>query len=188
MSTSDHRQRPYVGVGVFIRHPIHPSKILLGHRLSSIGAGTWGLPGGHLERGESFESCARRETLEETVLPILPIRFLTATNGIMPWADAHYVTIFMVAEIYLKGRGVVDVTKGGWEPILTEPDKCGGWVWVDWDEMVRAAKIQGQKGLQENSIATPVADISGTIREMRLFSPLADLLYQRPGISLDDAV
>lgn len=57
--------------------------------------GTWALPGGHLEFGESFETCAVRETLEETGLNIKDVRFLTATNSVMTAEDKHYVTIFM---------------------------------------------------------------------------------------------
>ena len=45
--------------------------------------GTWALPGGHLEFGESFESCAARKMLEETDLLVGNVRFLTATNDIM---------------------------------------------------------------------------------------------------------
>ena len=58
-------------------------------------AGTWGLPGGHLEANESFEDCANREILEETGLQIRNLRFLTATNDIMESEGKHYVTIFM---------------------------------------------------------------------------------------------
>lgn len=61
-----------------------PYKFLLGQRLGSHGAGTWALPGGHLEFGESFESCAAREVLEETGLVVGGIEFLTATNDVMP--------------------------------------------------------------------------------------------------------
>lgn len=57
--------------------------------------GTWGLPGGHLEFGESFETCAARETLEETGLKIKDVRFLNATNSIMKVENKHYITIFM---------------------------------------------------------------------------------------------
>ena len=57
--------------------------------------GTWGLPGGHLEFGESFETCATRETLEETGLKMKDVRFLNATNSIMKAENKHYITIFM---------------------------------------------------------------------------------------------
>jgi 8-oxo-dGTP diphosphatase len=58
---------------------------------------TWALPGGHLEFGESFETCSEREILEETGLQIRDIRFLTATNSVFEAEGKHYVTIFMTA-------------------------------------------------------------------------------------------
>lgn len=57
--------------------------------------GTWALPGGHLEFGETFEACAVREVLEETAITILDAKFLTATNNLLVQDDKHYVTIFM---------------------------------------------------------------------------------------------
>ncbi|GKZ30584.1 hypothetical protein AbraIFM66950_009661 [Aspergillus brasiliensis] len=84
---------PRVGVGVFVIN--HKGQIVLGQRKSSHGAGTWALPGGHLEFNESFESCAAREVLEETGLEVRDIRFLTATNDVMRDEGKHYVTVFM---------------------------------------------------------------------------------------------
>lgn len=34
--------------------------------------GKWTIPGGHLEKGESFEECCIREVLEETNLEVFP--------------------------------------------------------------------------------------------------------------------
>ncbi|KUM55797.1 hypothetical protein ACN42_g11438, partial [Penicillium freii] len=84
---------PKVGVGVFVFNAA--GKFVIGKRQGSLGAGTWGLPGGHLEFGESFETCATRETLEETGLKIKDVRFLNATNSIMKAENKHYITIFM---------------------------------------------------------------------------------------------
>jgi 8-oxo-dGTP diphosphatase len=53
--------RPKVGIGVFI---FKDGKFLMGCRKGTHGAGTWSVPGGHLEFGESFEECAEREALE----------------------------------------------------------------------------------------------------------------------------
>ena len=57
--------------------------------------GTWAFPGGHLEYGETFDACAKREAFEETGLPVVKIQFLAATNDFMPSEGKHYVTIFM---------------------------------------------------------------------------------------------
>ncbi|TPE70992.1 NUDIX hydrolase [Halalkalibacterium halodurans] len=52
-------------------------EILLQKRLN----GRWGLPGGLMELGESFEETAKREILEETGLTIRNITFLDVFSG-----------------------------------------------------------------------------------------------------------
>ena len=52
-------------------------RILLQHRAD----GRWGLPGGLMELGESFEETARRETAEETGLTPGAMRFLGVWSG-----------------------------------------------------------------------------------------------------------
>jgi len=111
--------RPKVGVGIFI---IKDGKVLLGKRKNAHGDGAWCFPGGHLEFNESFEGCARRETLEETGLAIKNIRFGTATNDIFAKENKHYITICMIAEHdYGEVKNI-------------EPDKCEKWEWFEWDE------------------------------------------------------
>lgn len=43
--------------------------------------GSWGLPGGLMDLGESFEETARREVLEETGLTLGALRLLTVESG-----------------------------------------------------------------------------------------------------------
>ena len=105
--------QPRVGLGVFIFRSPGDSRFVLGKRKGSIGAGesvcrydctaidrnvgTWALPGGHLEHGETFEQCAVREVAEETGMEIEDVKFLTATESIFEADQKHYVTIFVKA-------------------------------------------------------------------------------------------
>ena len=91
-------EAPRVGVGVFIFDRTRGARFLIGKRKGSHGAGTWALPGGHLEHGESFEQCAMREVEEETGIRLEQPRFLTATNTVFAESGKHYVTIFMIAQ------------------------------------------------------------------------------------------
>jgi 8-oxo-dGTP diphosphatase len=108
--------RPLVGVGVII---LKDARILLGKRKNCHGAGTWALPGGHLEFGESLQECAAREVREETGLELVNIRKYDFIDDIFPENNSHYITIFMIAEV-LNG-----------EPQNLEPDRCEGWDWFD---------------------------------------------------------
>jgi 8-oxo-dGTP diphosphatase len=109
-----------VGVGVFI---FKDSKFLIQQRKGAHGSGSWALPGGHLEFGESFEETARREVKEETDLEIKNVRFGAVTNDQFKDEDKHYVTIWMLSE-----------WASGSEKIL-EPDKCTEQTWVDFDSL-----------------------------------------------------
>lgn len=105
-----------VGIGIII---LKGKKILLGKRIDGHNKGTWQSTGGHLEFGESFEDCARREIREETGLEVKNIKQVIATNDIFLKEAKHYVTIFMVCE-YLNGT-----------PSAREPNKCSEWRWFD---------------------------------------------------------
>jgi len=107
-------KRPYIGIGVII---IRDGKVLLGKRRNAHGSGSWCCPGGHLEFGESFEACARREVSEETGLEIENIRHGPFTNDLFTAEGKHYVTLFMIADC---PRGT---------PRVCEPEKCEAWAW-----------------------------------------------------------
>ncbi len=72
-------------------------RVLMGKRKGSHGAGEYAYPGGHLEMGESFEQCARREVNEETGLEINNIKFLRLDN-VMKYPGKHYVDIALTAD------------------------------------------------------------------------------------------
>jgi 8-oxo-dGTP diphosphatase len=113
------KNRPKVGVGVII---VKDKKVLLGKRKNAHGDGSWSFPGGHLEFNESWEECARRETMEETGLSIENIRFDAVTNDLFEKDNKHYITIFMICD-YKSGQIQ-----------NREPDKCEKWEWFEWDE------------------------------------------------------
>ncbi|KAH6716740.1 NUDIX hydrolase domain-like protein [Leptodontidium sp. MPI-SDFR-AT-0119] len=149
-----------VGVGVFILQTNSEStsnpSFLIGKRIGSHGSGTYALPGGHLEFGESPEECAAREVLEETGLKVSNVRFLTATNDVMEKDGKHYVTLFVVA--VRDGEGQV--------PEVLEKEKCEGWEWIKWEELVALVERDGM----------------GEETQRRLFVPLLNLVRQRPGV------
>ncbi len=105
--------QPRVGVACFVRKG---DSFLMIRRAGSHGDGTWSVPGGHLEQGESWEKTAKREVEEETGLIIDNPTFIAITNDIFS-ADKHYVTIWMEAD-YIRG-----------EPQITEPDKTPEFAW-----------------------------------------------------------
>lgn len=99
------------------------SRILLGKRRGSHGAGTWSPPGGHLELGESVFDCASRETREETGFDLAGMHAGPWTNDIFEQEGKHYVTLWVLA-----------VAPPG-EPELREPDKCDEWSWFAWHDL-----------------------------------------------------
>jgi len=106
--------RPKVGVGVYIFNS--KNEILFLRRQGAHGEGSWCPPGGHLEFGESFVDCARREVFEEVGVKIKNVKFFGLTNDIFD-EGKHYITIAMRAEI-----------KSGKVKIM-EPDKMTDLGW-----------------------------------------------------------
>lgn len=108
---------PRVGVGVLVQRD---GRVLLGQRLGAHGAGTWALPGGHLEYAESVAECARREVLEETGLILEQVAPGPYSSDVFATEGKHYVTLFVLAHC---AHG---------EPVVREPHKCAGWHWFAW--------------------------------------------------------
>ncbi len=99
---------------------IKNGSVLLGKRLNTVGAGTYGVPGGHLEYGETLVDAAKRELLEETGVLAQDLEFLHVVTSLLP---AHYVHVN-----FLVKRWQGEITN-------TEPDKCEGWEWHNLDAL-----------------------------------------------------
>ncbi len=110
------------GFGVLI---IREGKVLLGKRHDDpekassemSGEGTWTMPGGKLEFGESFEEGAIRELLEETGLITNSVRVICVENSVGP--KAQFVTIGMIAENVIG------------EAQIMEPEEITEWQWFE---------------------------------------------------------
>lgn len=112
-------ESPKVGIGVIV---VDGNRVLIGKRRGSHGSGTWGFPGGHLEFGETAETCAARELFEETGLRALSMKKGAWTNDLID-ESKHYVTLFMVVDQF---EGTLQIK---------EPEKCEGWEWQSWDQL-----------------------------------------------------
>ena len=108
-----------VGVGILV---FKKGKVLLGKRRGAHGVGEYAGTGGHLEFGESYEECARRECKEEAGIEIKNIRFL-CLSSIRQYKNKHYVDVGLLA----------DWKKG--EPKVLEPEKCDSWEWFGLDNL-----------------------------------------------------
>ena len=83
--------------------------------------GTWTMPGGKLEYGESFEEGAKREVLEETGITVNSVRVICVNNDKNEYA--HFVTIGLLAEDF------------SGEPRVMEPDEITEWRWFDLNKL-----------------------------------------------------
>lgn len=115
-----HRPDVRVGVGVFV---YKDGQFAMLKRQGSHGEGSWSIPGGHLEFGESFEQTAAREVAEETGIEITNIRFGAVTNDVFEPENKHYVTIWILSD-----------WKSGKLQNL-EPEKCTEVAWRSFESL-----------------------------------------------------
>ena len=124
----EQQNKPKVGIGFGVML-FKERKILLGKRNDDSnkadselhGEGTWTMPGGKLEFGESFEDGAKREVYEETGLQLNELKIICVNNDKNEYA--HFVTIGLFSD------------KFSGEPKVMEPDEIVEWQWFTLDNL-----------------------------------------------------
>ena len=119
MSDREYPARPIVGIGIVV---IKHESVLLVRRGKPPNVGSWTLPGGAQEVGETMEAAARRELLEETGVSVGRLHFAAHVDNIRRDAEGrvqfHY-TILDFAARWESGEPVAgsDVTEAAWVPL-----------------------------------------------------------------------
>lgn len=148
-----------VGIGILIMRyfqvpltkvngPQRVRKILVGERRGSTAAGTWEVPGGKMEYGETLRVAALRELREEcgSELKIKSVKLgdredYNLTVGVNE--GISYLGILVLAE-WVSG-----------EAENVEPEKSKGWEWLTLDELM------GKK-------VAPWLDIDAVVRDRKV--------------------
>lgn len=112
---------PRVGLGILV---FNEQKLLLGERKGAHGAHSFAPPGGHLEFGETFTTCAARELQEETGINVQKFEVIGFTNDIFQQEAKHYVSIFLAAR-YPSAQSIIN----------KEPEKVLNWDWHALDHL-----------------------------------------------------
>jgi 8-oxo-dGTP diphosphatase len=114
--------RPIVGIGIVVIKPgAAGDQVLLCQRGKPPNLGSWTLPGGAQEVGETCEDAARRELMEECGLVVGPLHFCAHVDTIRHDANGrvqfHY-TILDFAALWVAGEPVSgsDVSAAIWAP------------------------------------------------------------------------
>ena len=99
MSAREYPARPLVGIGVVL---LKPGAVLLVRRAKPPAEGSWSLPGGAQELGETAEYAARRELMEETGLDAGSLVLAANVDSIHRDPDGrvrfHYTILDFAAE------------------------------------------------------------------------------------------
>jgi 8-oxo-dGTP diphosphatase len=108
---------------------IKEGKILLQRRFNTgYMDGSYSLPAGHLDKGETFTQCIVRETKEEIGIDIKPedtkVAHLMHRFSGAEWGDEGYrIDVFFTSD------------KWSGEPKIMEPDKSDDLFWFDLDKL-----------------------------------------------------
>lgn len=111
-----------VGVGALIFNDEGKFLITLRGPKAKNERGTWEIPGGKVEFGESIEQAIKREIMEEHGIEIEVKELLQVADHIIPDEKQHWVSPTLICEI-VSGK-----------PVIKEPEKCSEIRWVSLEE------------------------------------------------------
>lgn len=129
-----------VGCEIIVRDG---DRVLLGKRKAGAGAGagTWALPGGHLEYSERMIDAACREIKEELNGDVTPkdLELVSIVDGLpTPGNDNHYI------------HATFELKSPAFQPKTMEPERCEGWHYFELDELPLDKIFSGHKEIIEN--------------------------------------
>lgn len=113
-------QYPEPTVGAIIVNPQGEIFLFQSHKWN----GSWAIPGGHIEMGESAEAAVRREVLEETGLEVNEVYFLCYQECLYDpafYQKKHFVFLDFVC-----------TSPGG---LVTLNDEAEDWAWVKKEDL-----------------------------------------------------
>ena len=138
----EEKRKMGIGVGILILN--EKNELLLGLRNDDPEKadselhleGTWTMPGGKLEFGESFEEAGKRETKEETNIDVEleDLEVISFCNDKNQYAQ--FVTVGMIAKKY------------SGEPKIMEPDEIVDWKWFSLDNLPKKLYFPSEKVLK----------------------------------------
>ena len=130
------RERPEVGVAVIL---MRDDKVLLMKRKGSHGPGTWTVPGGHMDLGETPEQCGARESKEEVGVEVVDLRFRAITNDIFEGEGRQSISIWMDGKIQSGEPRIVAEKEGS---------EIG---WFAWDTLPQPLYLPLENFVKQNS-------------------------------------
>jgi len=109
-----------VGLGVALVVFNEKFEILMQHRQGAHASDTWSLPGGWMDRADSFiEVACQRETKEEFGIDVF------ASNMTLLGVSTEDFKDFRTVTVYYWTQSFVGIPK------IMEPEKASEWAWVD---------------------------------------------------------